>query len=99
MATAVEIDLRVPQIRDPETAIRMYYTQPQMGRADCMQIFGCSASTWCRLKKAAIRLMREKSVPQWNGRMVSTIVAFEAWGVDIPKLERGVERVRKVLGG
>lgn len=99
MATAVEIDLRVPQIRDPEEAIRMYYTQPQLGKRDCMKIFGCSENAWWRLKKAALETMRQREIPQWNGRYVSTVAAFEAWGIDIQRLERGVERVRKVLGG
>ena len=98
MAAAVEIDLRVPQIRSPETAIRVFYTQPQLGKKDAMAIFGCSESTWYRLKRAALALMRERNVPQWNDRMVSTATAFEAWGVDVPKIEKGLERVRRLLG-
>ena len=99
MAARVEADLRVPQIRDAEEALRLYYTQPQIGKADCMRIFGCSANAWWRLKRAALDAMRAREVPQWNGRYVSTIVAFEAWGIDVPRLERGLERMRKVLRG
>lgn len=94
-ATAA-VDLRVPQIADTEAALRVYYTQPQIGKADCMRIFGCGEHVWWRLKRAALELMRQREIPQWNGRMVSTVAAFEAWGIDARALERGLERARRL---
>lgn len=90
------VDLRVPQIADQEEALRVWYTQPQIGKADCCKIFGCSEHIWWRLKAAAVDKMREKKIPSWNGRMVSTIAAFEAWGIDVERLEKGVQRMRRL---
>ncbi len=82
------INVRVPQISSLETAIRLYYERNELSNKDIEVLFGHmgSATLW-KLKQKALALMRERNTPVWNAQRVNTEVAYEAWGLDIKKLE------------
>lgn len=87
MSTAT-INVRIPQISSLETAIRLYYDKLELSNKDIMALFGkMSSSTMAKLKRAANALIQERDTPIWNAQRVNTEVAYEAWGLDIKKLE------------
>ncbi|MGN0670031.1 MAG: hypothetical protein ACI4JZ_05730 [Oscillospiraceae bacterium] len=82
------INVRIPQITSLETAIRLYYERNELSNKDIEVLFGkMSSGTVWKLKQKALALMQERNTPVWNAQRVNTEVAYEAWGLDIDKLE------------
>lgn len=88
--------IRVPQVRDLESAIRMYYERSAFGIKDIMEIFDVSDSTALRLKNAAREQERKEGIPCWNVRYVNPEAAFRAWGLDITRMETSLKRLRSL---
>ncbi len=82
----------------PETVLRIYYTNVELGSAEIRELFGdISPATIAKFKRKARTLMREKGVGCFNYYSVNTEVAFEAWGISIEKVEQMYKRA-KALG-
>lgn len=93
-----KVTVRIPQITSLETAIRLYYERNELSTPDIRQLFGPLANdTVLRLKRKARELMDERGVLPWDGTRVNTEIAYEAWGLDITKLEYRLNKL-KVLG-
>lgn len=82
------INVRIPQVSSLETAIRLYYEHDELSNKDIVELFGKigSGTVW-KLKQKALALMQERNTPVWNAQRVNTEVAYEAWGLNIKKLE------------
>lgn len=89
--------VRVPQIQNLETAIRIYYERIELRNADIREIFGgiCN-DTVCSLKRVAKDKMKENDIPSWDAKAVNTEAAFEAWGLDIADLEKRLNKLKKL---
>lgn len=91
-----QTNVRIPQIVDLSTAIRIYYSRIEVSNADIRELFGpISSVTITKLKKVAADLMNQEDVPMWNSRCVNTETAFKAWGIDIQSLERRRDKLKK----
>ena len=88
--------VRVPQVQDLETAIRLYYERNELSSADIKALFGCSESTVAKLKRLAKERMLEEGTISWNALQVNTEAAWRAWGLDITKMEQGLRRLRQL---
>ena len=88
--------IRVPQVRELESAIRLYYERSAFGIKDIMEIFDVSDSTALRLKNAAREQERNEGIPCWNVRYVNPEAAFRAWGLDITRMETSLKRLRSL---
>ena len=88
--------VRVPQVQDLETAIRLYYARNELSTADIKGLFGCSSSTVAKLKRLAKERMLEEHTISWNAQYVNTEAAWRAWGLDITKMEQGLRRLRQL---
>lgn len=88
--------VRVPQVQDLETAIRLYYERNELSTADIKALFGCSGSTVAKLKRLAKARMLEEHTISWNAQHVNTEAAWRAWGLDITKMEQGLRRLRQL---
>lgn len=88
--------IRVQQVRDLESAIRLYYERSAFGIKDIMEIFDVSDSTALRLKNAAREQERKEGIPCWNVRYVNPEAAFRAWGLDITRMETSLKRLRSL---
>ena len=84
--------VNVPQIADPEEAVRLYYTTMELSTQNIQAIFGCSRSLAQKLKKRGREEMSLSGTPGFNSRMVNTKCAYKSWGVDVPQLDRGLNR-------
>ena len=89
-----EVRVRVPQVKDLEAAIRMFYEKNAFSVKDIMQIFGVSNTTANRLKQRARAQEKKENIPCWNERFVNPDAAFRAWGLDIGRMEASLKRLR-----
>lgn len=77
------------QVTDIDLAVRMYYERIELSSADIMKLFGVKSSqTVAKLKNIARKLMLERDRKSWSPYNVNTVIAYEAWGLDISDLER-----------
>ena len=89
--------VRVPQIQNLETTIRVYYERIELRNADIREIFGSIGNdTMSGLKRAAKDKMEENDVPSWDAQAVNTEAAFEAWGLDIADLAKRLNKLKKL---
>lgn len=80
----------VPNI---ETAVRLYYSRTELGNKEIRELFSCGKNSAVTLKKRAKELMAKRAIKCWNAKNVDTETAYQAWGLDIQKLE---ERLKKI---
>ncbi|MCI5892915.1 MAG: hypothetical protein MRZ66_05895 [Clostridiales bacterium] len=79
-----------------DTAIRIYYENPEIGNAEIGELFGTkSSSTIKNLKKKAQDLMITREKKSFWPYTVNTAIAYEAWGLDIEDLERRRTKLKK----
>ena len=91
-----EVRVRVPQVKDLEAAIRMFYEKSAFGTKDIMEMFGVSVSTADRLKKLARMQEEEEGIQCRNTRFVNPDAAFRAWSLDIGRMEASLKRLREL---
>lgn len=97
MAEESKAGVRIPQIADLATAIRLYYSRLELMNPDIKLLFpGISASTVAKLKKKAHEVMDEQKIPSYNALAVNTKAAYEAWGLPIKDLEERYQRLVKM---
>lgn len=87
--------MRVPQLPSIQEAVELYYEKPLICAGDIKNLFRCGSAKACELKKTAIAKMNELNVPVWNARLIDTDTAFQAWGLDIKKLESRLSKLQK----
>lgn len=93
---AYETLVNVPAVADLETALQLYYTRNELSTADICLLFGCSPTTARRLKKRGREQMAKENTPTWNPNCVNTEAAFRSWGLDVAKIKRNLEQLRKL---
>ena len=75
-------------IKDVETALRIYYSCPELGTKEIMELFSCSHATAIRLKTPVRDLQKDRGILTFSDRTVNTRCAYEAWHIDIKEMER-----------
>ena len=97
---APSIRVRIPQVADSKTALRLFYERTEIGNAEIKAIFGghLSSERIAKLKKLVVQRMKESSIPRYDDHKVNTECAYEVWGIDIKRLERGLEKINKLFG-
>lgn len=89
------MSVRIPQVADIETAVRIYYERIELGNSEIMELFPtASRSTARKLKDLARIKMTEEGMPSFNPLSVNTRVAYIVWGLDIDDLERRLKKLR-----
>ena len=90
--------MKIMQIKDLATAIRIYYEKPELTNQDIRELFNSNLSEYMlqKLKKKAGIKMAEKKVPRWSVCTVNTECAYEAWGLNITDLEKRYAKLQKL---
>lgn len=89
--------VRIPQITDVKTAIRLFYERIEIGNKDILTLFGkMGENKVLRLKQVAKDQMHEDEVPSMNPVYVNTRAAYKAWGLDIKDLEDRYRHLKKL---
>ena len=83
-------------IADVETAVRIYYTYPELDNALIMELFGASRSTATKLKNKVREKMKEADVPNIKRYTVNTDIAYKTWGLNISALEKRLKKMREL---
>ena len=92
-----QLNVRIPQVTDIQTAIRIYYAKTEIGNKDIRELFGSLGNhTIAKLKKAAKEQMDEDEVPNWNAKYVNTKSAYKIWGLDIEDLEKRFRKLKQL---
>lgn len=80
-----------------DTAIRIYYENPEIGNAQIKELFGgISETTIGKMKKIAQKLMAERGQKAFRSYAVNTVTAYESWDLDISDLERRQQKLKKL---
>ena len=89
--------MKVKQIADIETAIRIYYQYPEIDNNQMRELFGkiCS-STAARYKKAVKDEQIKRNVKTMCIDAVNTEVAYDVWGIDVADLERRLKKLKSL---
>lgn len=89
--------VRIPQLKDIETAIKVYYSRVDLSNSDIKELFGnLSSATIAKLKKSVKEKMIEENIPVGDTNRVRTDLAFRAWGLEIKDLEKRLEKLKKL---
>lgn len=84
--------VNVPRIADPAFAVRLWYEQIEIGTADIRTLFGCSTGTAQKLKHRAWEQMEMDGAMSYNAHSVNVVCAYKSWGIDVKRLEAGLNR-------
>ena len=84
------------RISDVSSVVKMYYSKTELSNSDIREIFNCGSTAASRLKKQALEYQVQKEVQTFNAKCVDTECAFQAWGIDIEKLERMAKKLSQL---
>lgn len=89
--------MRTRAITNIDTALRIYYEKDELDNKDIKELFnGLSDSKAVAMKKEVLKEMAERKIPQFRKHTVNTDVAYELWGIDIERLEKGRAKLIKL---
>ena len=88
--------VNVPAPVSLENALRIYYEKRELRIGDIMELFGCSKSRACALRKRALEEQAETGEPLWDTRAVNTKCAFRSWGIEVRDLEDSLGKLRRL---
>ena len=92
-----EIRVRIPQVQNARVALAIYYIKSEIGNTDIKMLFGnMGQERITKLKAVARERMREENCPTYNARYVNTECAFKAWGIDVKRLEKDLEKIERL---
>ena len=86
---------RAVKITDIDTALRIYYTYPELTSREINQLFGKLApSTITRYKSVVKNEQRKRAIKTSLSNSINTRIAYDVWGIDVADLE---ERRNKLI--
>lgn len=89
--------MRIKRIKSIDTALRIFYTYPEIGSAEIKELFGpLGDSTLRRYKKPVEIRQSELKIVVSRRFAINTKVAFEVWGIDVTDLEERREKLKKL---
>lgn len=82
-------------IKDIETAVKIFYSVPELRTPDIIQLFDCSRSAAQKLKKAVQVEQKKANILTFSKSAVNTRLAYQTWGLDIVDLEQRFNKFYK----
>lgn len=85
-------------VKDLGTAVRIYYSYPEMSNKEIKELFGrdFSGATLARYKSMIRQRQRELGIKTAVPYSVNTKVAFEVFGIDITEIEKSMAKLQKL---
>ena len=91
------VTMNIPPITSIEDALRVYYSNSELGNKEITTLFGKrSSATVSRLKRLAKDAMTARSILSYRANTVNTPVAYEVWGIDVKDLERRMKKIKEL---
>ena len=89
--------MKVKPITSIDTALRIYYTYPEIGNKEIRELFGgLGNSTIAAYKRAVQKEQAESGVLTSQAYTINTEVAFKVWGIDVADLEKRRDKLKKL---
>jgi len=89
--------LQHPQIKDVQTAIRIYWAHPEIGVHHIKELFGLiSNSPAHKYKRAVLNEMAKNDIKTHTRGTINTRFAYTCWGIDIDDLEKRHAKLKKI---
>jgi hypothetical protein len=89
--------MNTPQIAAIDTALEIYYKNPELCNKHILALFGNhSTATINRLKQRVKAEMIARGVRSYSAYSVNTKIAFEVWGIDVDDLEKRRAKLQKL---
>ena len=89
--------MNIPPITGIEDALRIYYSNSELGNKEITALFGRrSTATISRLKRVAKDEMTARNILSYGANKVNTAVAYEVWGIDVKDLERRMKKIKEL---
>lgn len=80
-----------------DTALRIYYENPELGNAEIKELFGeMSSAAIAKIKRQVRVVQSERGVMRFRGNSVNTEIAYEVWGINAADLERRRAKLMKL---
>lgn len=89
--------MKVKPITSIDTALRIYYTYPEIGNKEIKELFGATSNGTIKSYKNAVQEEQvNRGVKTSQMFTVNTEVAYEVWGIDVADLEKRREKLKKL---
>lgn len=89
--------MKVKPITSIDTALRIYYTYPEIGNKEIKELFGMSNSrTLARYKREVRQVQAQRGILTSQMHTVNTEVAYEVWGINVADLEKRRKKLREL---
>lgn len=86
----------IPPVEDAAYAVVCYHTKNQITPSDISRIFNRSKSFCYQLINRTKAAFRKRNVPIWCEGALSTVAAYQVWGIDIEHLEAGIAKLKEL---
>lgn len=87
------VNVRIPQVINPEEALKCYYLFTEIGTKQIRTMFGnLGSARISKMKKLVREVMTEQKVLVYDATAVNTEIAFDVWGINVKKLEKYLRR-------
>jgi len=88
-------DMNIPRITSIDEALKIYYSNAEIGNKEIISLFGrLSSATISRLKKTVKEEMNRRNTYSYGNYKVNTGIAFDIWGIDVVDLEKRRNKLR-----
>lgn len=81
---------------DIETALRLYYSQPEIGSREIKELFDVKETVAQRMKNEVKRVMANRNIKAFLPYSINTRVAFEVWKIDVEDYEKRLKKLREL---
>jgi hypothetical protein len=89
--------MNIPRITSIDEALKIYYSNAEIGNKEIASLFGSlSSATITRLKKSVKVEMERRKILSYGMYKVNTGVAFDIWGIDVVDLEKRRKKLREL---
>ena len=89
--------MNIPAITDIENALKIYYSNSEIGNKEIAVLFGrLSSATVSRLKRLVKDEMVKLSVLSYSANRVNTKLAYSTWGIDVDDLEKRMKKLKEL---
>ena len=89
--------MRGLKLTDIGRVLEIYWSKSELETADIVELFnGISRPSAVKLKNAARKMMVEQNVKSWSSTGVVTEIAFDAWNIDINKIEQRYKKLQRL---
>jgi hypothetical protein len=89
--------VNIPPIISIENALKIYYSNSELGNREITALFGRrSSATVSRLKRIVKDEMDKKDLFSYGANKVNTEIAFNVWGINVASLERRMKKLKEL---